>query len=55
VLCVQFTLSLPAGSRHLALLRQEGIVNRRRLGQKTFYSLIDTGELLSQIVKGMCV
>ena len=52
-LCDQFNLSQPAVSHHLALLRLEGIVDRRRQGKNNFYSLTDTGFQLSNICKGM--
>src|SRR5271156_5805075 len=48
-LCDQFSLSQPAVSHHLALLRHGGIVERRRQGQKSFYTLTDTGYRLSEI------
>ena len=43
--------SQPAVSHHLALLRHGGIIDRRRQGKNNFYSLTDTGERLSKIVK----
>jgi DNA-binding transcriptional ArsR family regulator len=46
-------MSPPAVSHHLALLRHGGIIERRRHGQKNFYSLTDVGYRLSKIVKGM--
>jgi DNA-binding transcriptional ArsR family regulator len=49
-LCDQFNMSQPALSHHLAMLRHGGIVERRRQGQKNFYSLTDTGSRLSKIV-----
>jgi DNA-binding transcriptional ArsR family regulator len=52
-LCEEFDMSQPAVSHHLALLRHGGIIDRRRQGQNNFYSLTDTGERLSKIVKGM--
>ena len=52
-LCDQFNISQPAVSHHLALLRHGGIVDRRRQGKNTFYSLTDTGYRLSKIVKGL--
>ncbi len=52
-LCDQFNMSQPAVSHHLTLLRHGGIVERRRQGQKNFYSLTDTGYRLSKIVKGV--
>ena len=52
-LCDQFDMSQPAVSHHLGLLRHGGIVERRRQGQKYFYSLTDTGYRLSEIVKGV--
>jgi len=52
-LCAELTQSKPAVSHHLALLRHGGIIDRRRQGKNNFYSLTDTGERLSQIVKGV--
>jgi ArsR family transcriptional regulator, zinc-responsive transcriptional repressor len=52
-LCDQFSMSQPALSHHLTLLRHGGIVERRRQGQKNFYTLTDTGYRLSKIVKGV--
>ena len=52
-LCDQFKMSQPAVSHHLTLLRHGGIVERRRQGQKNFYTLTDTGYRLSKIVKGV--
>ena len=43
----------PAVSHHLALLRIGGIIDRRRQGKNNFYRLTDTGERLSDIVKGV--
>jgi DNA-binding transcriptional ArsR family regulator len=52
-LCEQLTQSQPAVSHHLALLRYGGIIDRRRQGKNIFYSLTDTGERLSRIIKTM--
>ncbi len=52
-LCEDVAHSQPAVSHHLALLRHGGIVERRRQGKNSFYSLTDTGERLSKIVEGM--
>jgi DNA-binding transcriptional ArsR family regulator len=52
-LCDHFNMSQPAVSHHLSLLRHGGIVERRRHGQHSFYSLTDTGYRLSNIVKEM--
>lgn len=52
-LCDRFNMSQPALSHHLALLRIGGIVDRRRQGKNNFYSLTDTGERLSKIVRGV--
>ena len=49
-LCVQFNMSAPAVSHHLAMLRHGGIVDRRRQGKNNFYFLTDTGYRLSKIV-----
>jgi DNA-binding transcriptional ArsR family regulator len=48
-----FNMSQPAVSHHLALLRHGGIVAPRRQGKNNFYSLTETGEQLSKIVKGV--
>jgi DNA-binding transcriptional ArsR family regulator len=50
-LCDQFSMSQPAVSHHLALLRHGGIVERRRQGKNNFYTLTDTGYRLSKIVE----
>jgi ArsR family transcriptional regulator, zinc-responsive transcriptional repressor len=50
-LCDELTQSQPAVSHHLALLRLGGIIDRRRQGKNNVYSLTDTGERLSRIVK----
>jgi len=52
-LCDHFNISQPAVSHHLALLRHGGIVECRRHGKNSLYSLTDTGYRLSKIVKGM--
>ena len=52
-LCEETTKSPAVMSHHLALLRQVGIVDRRRQGKNNFYSLTDTGYRLSRIVNGM--
>ena len=52
-LCDQFNLTQPSVSHHLALLRLGGIVDSRRQGKNSFYSLTDTGYRLSNICKGM--
>jgi ArsR family transcriptional regulator, zinc-responsive transcriptional repressor len=52
-LCERLIQSQPAVSHHLALLRHGGIIDRRRQGKNNFYSLTDTGEQLSKIVKGV--
>ena len=50
-LCEQFSMSQPAVSHHLAMLRHGGIVDRRRQGKNNFYTLTETGYRLSKIVK----
>src|SRR5690242_6523350 len=45
-LCEELTQTQPAVSHHLTLLRLGGLIDRRRQGQNTFYSLTDTGERL---------
>jgi DNA-binding transcriptional ArsR family regulator len=52
-ICEALTQSQPAVSHHLALLRFGGLIDRRRQGKNNFYSLTDTGERLSDIVKGL--
>ncbi len=52
-LCDQFSVSQPAMSHHLALLRHARIVDRRRQGKNNFYTLTDTGYRLSKIVEGL--
>jgi DNA-binding transcriptional ArsR family regulator len=52
-LCEELTQSQPAVSHHLTLLRLGGLIDRRRQGKNNFYSLTDTGEWLSHIVKGV--
>jgi len=52
-LCDHFNMTQPAVSHHLALLRLGGIVDSRRQGKNSFYSLTDTGYRLSNLVKGM--
>jgi DNA-binding transcriptional ArsR family regulator len=41
----------PAVSHHLALLRNGGIIEPRRQGQNTFYTLTEKGDLLASVVK----
>jgi DNA-binding transcriptional ArsR family regulator len=52
-LCEALTQNQPAMSHHLALLRLGGIIDRRRQGKNNFYRLTDTGERLSDVVKGV--
>jgi ArsR family transcriptional regulator, zinc-responsive transcriptional repressor len=52
-LCDQFSMSQPAVSHHLAMLRHGGIVERRRQGKNNFYTLTDTGYRLSKMVKAV--
>jgi DNA-binding transcriptional ArsR family regulator len=52
-LCEELTQSQPAVSHHLALLRLGGLIHRRRQGKNNIYSLTDTGERLSDLVKGV--
>ena len=52
-LCEELTQRQPAVSHHLTLLRLGGIIERRRQGKNSFYSLTHTGERLSDIVKGV--
>lgn len=52
-LCESLSQSQPAVSHHLALLRHGGIIAPRRAGKNNFYSLTETGENLSKVVKGL--
>ena len=52
-LCDQLGQSQPAVSHHLALLRHGGVIAPRRQGKNNFYSLTETGEDLSKVVKGL--
>jgi DNA-binding transcriptional ArsR family regulator len=52
-LCEELTQSQPAMSHHLALLRLGGLIDRRRQGQNSIYRLTETGERLSDLVKGV--
>lgn len=52
-LCSQLSQSQPAVSHHLALLRHGGIIAPRRQGKNNFYSLTETGAILSEVVKGL--
>jgi len=52
-LCEALTQSQPAVSHHLALLRLGGLIDRRRQGKNNIYRLTDSGERLSDIVKGV--
>ena len=54
-LCGDLDQSQPAVSHHLALLRHGRIVEPRRQGKNTFYSLTETGEALARIIKGLAV
>jgi DNA-binding transcriptional ArsR family regulator len=50
-MCRELNLNQPAMSHHLALLRNSGVIEPRRQGQNTYYSLTETGELLAGVVK----
>jgi ArsR family transcriptional regulator, zinc-responsive transcriptional repressor len=52
-LCEELTQSQPAVSHHLTLLRLGGLIDRRRQGKNNIYRLTDTGERLSDLVKGV--
>jgi ArsR family transcriptional regulator, zinc-responsive transcriptional repressor len=52
-MCRELDLGQPAMSHHLMLMRHGGIVDTRRQGQNTFYSLSEKGELLAGIIKGV--
>jgi DNA-binding transcriptional ArsR family regulator len=47
----ELTMSQPAVSHHLALLRFGGIISPRRQGKNTFYSLTEAGKELARVVK----
>ena len=49
--CDQLTMSQPAVSHHLALLRHGSIIAPRRQGKNNFYGLTDAGEKLAAVVK----
>jgi DNA-binding transcriptional ArsR family regulator len=49
--CRELDLGQAAVSHHLALLRHGGVVDARRRGQRTFYSLTEKGDLLASVVK----
>jgi DNA-binding transcriptional ArsR family regulator len=48
-LCAVTIQTQPATSHHLALLRAAGVVEPRRAGKKTFYSLADRGRALVDV------
>ena len=50
-LCEALTQSQPAVSHHLTLLRLGGLIDRRRQGKNSIYSLTAAGERLSDLVK----
>jgi DNA-binding transcriptional ArsR family regulator len=52
-LCGGINMSQPAVSHHLAMLRLGGIVECRRRGKNSLYSLTDTGYRLSKIAKSL--
>ena len=52
-LCDHFNISQPAVSHHLAMLRHGGLVECRRHGKNSLYSLTDTGYRLSRIAKSL--
>ena len=52
-LCAKLGQSQPAVSHHLALLRHGGVIAPRREGKNNFYSLTETGEVLSQLVSSL--
>jgi DNA-binding transcriptional ArsR family regulator len=52
-LCEEFSMSQPAVSHHLALLRHGGIVDRRRQGKNNFYTLTEAGYQLSKVIDGV--
>jgi len=45
------SMSQPAVSHHLALLRHGGVIISRRLGKNNFYGLTETGEELAKVVR----
>jgi DNA-binding transcriptional ArsR family regulator len=52
-LCVELNMSQPAVSHHLALLRHGRIIEPRRQGKNSFYTLTETGENLARIVRSV--
>lgn len=54
-MCEAMSMTQPALSHHLALLRHGGIVSVQRRGKNNFYSLAELGEMLAKIVKGVIV
>jgi ArsR family transcriptional regulator, zinc-responsive transcriptional repressor len=49
--CDQLSMSQPAVSHHLALLRHGSIIAPRRQGKNNFYALTKAGEELAAVVK----
>jgi DNA-binding transcriptional ArsR family regulator len=54
-MCEATSMTQPALSHHLALLRHGGIVTVQRRGKNSFYALDEMGEVLAKIVKGVVV
>lgn len=49
----QLSMSQPAVSHHLALLRHGGIIASNRRGKNSFYSLTEAGEALAKVVQSI--
>jgi DNA-binding transcriptional ArsR family regulator len=52
-ICAQLTMSQPAVSHHLSLLRHGGIIMPRRQGKNNYYVLTEIGEELARIVESL--
>jgi DNA-binding transcriptional ArsR family regulator len=52
-ICDQVSMSQPAVSHHLALLRHGSIIAPHRRGKNNFYALTDAGETLAAVAKKM--
>src|SRR5258708_29147849 len=49
-LCSQISCSQSALSRHLALMRLDGLVRPRRNGQQNVYALTDAGRNMGRVI-----
>lgn len=52
-ICQDLSLTQPALSHHLALLRHGGIIRPRREGKSNFYSLTDLGQGLVRVAHAL--